>query len=55
VCAREHTADSIIVTAEARLAHAPDDEERTALAEIAKIAALRLADLVADDPEGPSA
>jgi 2-oxo-4-hydroxy-4-carboxy-5-ureidoimidazoline decarboxylase len=49
VCAREHTADSIIATAQGRLAQDPDDEERTALAEIAKIAALRLADLVADD------
>jgi 2-oxo-4-hydroxy-4-carboxy-5-ureidoimidazoline decarboxylase len=56
VCAREHTADSIIAAAAARLAHDPDDEERTALAEIAKIAALRLADLVADDvPGGTSA
>jgi OHCU decarboxylase len=45
VCAREHTADSIIATARERLAHDPDAEERTALAEIAKIAALRLADL----------
>jgi OHCU decarboxylase len=51
VCAREHTADSIIATARARLAHDPDEEERTALAEIAKIAELRLADLV-DDDEG---
>jgi OHCU decarboxylase len=45
VCAREHTADSIIAAARERLAHDPDAEERTALAEIAKIAALRLADL----------
>jgi OHCU decarboxylase len=49
VCAREHTADSIIAAAQARLAHDADTEERTALAEIAKIAALRLADLVVDD------
>jgi 2-oxo-4-hydroxy-4-carboxy-5-ureidoimidazoline decarboxylase len=49
VCAREHTADSIIATAQARLAHDADTEERTALAEIAKIAALRLDDLVADE------
>jgi 2-oxo-4-hydroxy-4-carboxy-5-ureidoimidazoline decarboxylase len=49
VCAREHDADSIIATAQARLAHDPDAEERTALAEIAKIAALRLADLVTDE------
>jgi OHCU decarboxylase len=56
VCAREHTADTIIAAAQARLAHDPDDEERTALAEIAKIAALRLDDLVFDDvPGGTSA
>jgi OHCU decarboxylase len=56
VCAREHTADTIIAAAQARLAHDPDDEERTALAEIAKIAALRLDDLVTDDvPGGTSA
>jgi OHCU decarboxylase len=56
VCAREHTPDSIIATAAERLAHDPDAEERTALVEIAKIAALRLADLVPDDvPEGTSA
>lgn len=56
VCAREHTADTIIAAASERLAHDPDDEERTALAEIAKIAALRLEDLVVDDvPGGTSA
>jgi 2-oxo-4-hydroxy-4-carboxy-5-ureidoimidazoline decarboxylase len=56
VCAREHTPDSIIATAAERLGHHPDLEERTALAEIAKIAALRLADLVTDDvPGGTSA
>jgi OHCU decarboxylase len=56
VCAHKHDADSIIAIATARLTHDPDDEERTALAEIAKIAALRLADLVADDvPGGTSA
>jgi OHCU decarboxylase len=53
VCAREHSADSIIANAEARLAHDPADEERTALDEIAKIGALRLADLVDDDHRGP--
>jgi OHCU decarboxylase len=52
ICAREHTADSIIAAATERLAHDPDAEERTALAEIAKIAALRLADLVTDDVPG---
>jgi OHCU decarboxylase len=56
VCAREHTAASIIAAAAERVAHDPDDEERAALAEIAKIAALRLDDLVADDvPGGTSA
>ncbi|HEV7752623.1 MAG TPA: 2-oxo-4-hydroxy-4-carboxy-5-ureidoimidazoline decarboxylase [Baekduia sp.] len=54
VCAREHTANSIIAAAQARLAHDPDAEERAALAEIAKIAELRLADLVTDD-EGSTA
>lgn len=52
ICAREHAADSILAAATARLAHDPDDEERTALAEIAKIAALRLGDLVTDDLVG---
>lgn len=52
VCAREHTADSIIAAARARLDHDTDAEERTALAEIAKIAALRLDDLVADHVPG---
>jgi len=47
VCAREHSPDSIIAAAEARMESDPDDEERTALAEIVKIARLRLADLVA--------
>jgi OHCU decarboxylase len=47
VCAREHTADSIIAAAEARVAADPDAEERTALSEIAKIARLRLDELVA--------
>jgi OHCU decarboxylase len=49
ICVREHTTASIIESAERRAA-APDaeDEERAALAEIAKIAALRLADLVGE-------
>jgi len=47
VCAREHTPDSIIAAAERRTASGPDEEEKTALSEIAKIARLRLADLVA--------
>lgn len=53
VCVREHSADSIIAAAQRRGAHDPDEEERTALAEIAKIGALRLADLVDDDHRGP--
>lgn len=47
VCARDHTADSIIATAARRVDADPDEEEQTALSEIAKIARLRLADLVA--------
>ena len=47
VCAREHTPDSIIDTAARRVEADPDAEELTALSEIAKIARLRLADLVA--------
>jgi 2-oxo-4-hydroxy-4-carboxy-5-ureidoimidazoline decarboxylase len=54
VCVREHTAPSIIDAAEERLTHDPDAEERTALAEIAKIAQLRLADLVTDDEGLPA-
>jgi OHCU decarboxylase len=50
VCAREHTADSIIAAAQERLHNDPDAEERAALAEIAKIAALRLADLEGATP-----
>jgi 2-oxo-4-hydroxy-4-carboxy-5-ureidoimidazoline decarboxylase len=47
VCAREHTPDSIIAAAERRMEGDPAEEEQTALSEIAKIARLRLADLVA--------
>ena len=46
VCAREHMADSIIAAAAARLEADPRDEEQTALAEIAKIARLRLDEIV---------
>jgi OHCU decarboxylase len=50
VCVREHGGvDSIIAAARARLDQDVDVEEATALAEIAKIAALRLADLVEDE------
>ena len=46
VCAREHTPDTIIAAAERRMELDPAEEEQTALTEIAKIARLRLADLV---------
>ena len=46
VCAREHTKDSIIAWGVARLAHSREQEVDIALGEIAKIARLRLADLV---------
>jgi OHCU decarboxylase len=47
VCAREHTPDSIIETAERRMESEPEQEVQTALTEIFKIARLRLADQVA--------
>jgi OHCU decarboxylase len=47
VCAREHTPESIIAAAVRRLDAEPEEEEQTALSEIAKIARLRLDDLVA--------
>lgn len=46
VCAREHTPESIIAAAASRLESGREEEERTALSEIAKIARLRLEDLV---------
>ncbi len=46
VCAREHTPDTIIAAAEQRTDSGAEEEEQTALSEIAKIARLRLADLV---------
>jgi 2-oxo-4-hydroxy-4-carboxy-5-ureidoimidazoline decarboxylase len=52
VCAREHTADSIIASAAERVAATPDDERQAGLAEIAKIARLRLDDLITDDEDG---
>jgi adenine deaminase len=44
ICVREHTRESILANADARLAHTPEHELETALAEIAKIARLRLED-----------
>ena len=46
ICVREHTKDSILAWGRARLGHTADDEVATALGEIAKIAGLRLRDLV---------
>jgi urate oxidase/2-oxo-4-hydroxy-4-carboxy-5-ureidoimidazoline decarboxylase len=48
VCVREHTPESIIRSAEARLSSTAEEETRTALDEIAKIAALRLEENVGD-------
>jgi len=50
VCVREHTKDSILAWGRVRLAHSEDEEVHTALGEVAKIAQLRLRDLVAEGP-----
>ncbi len=44
VCVREHTKESILANADARLGNTPEQETATALGEIAKIARLRLED-----------
>jgi OHCU decarboxylase len=46
VCVREHTKESILRVAAERLEHTRDEEVRVALEEIAKIARLRMEDLV---------
>jgi OHCU decarboxylase len=46
VCAREHTKESILRVASERLANTEDEEIRVALEEIAKIARLRLEDVL---------
>jgi OHCU decarboxylase len=46
ICAREHTAATILAAARERVARDPATEEDAALTEIAKIARLRLAELV---------
>ncbi len=46
VCAREHTKESILRVASERLDNSEDEEIRVALEEIAKIARLRLEDLL---------
>jgi OHCU decarboxylase len=45
VCVREHTKESILAWGEERLRREPEEEVETALAEIAKIARLRLEEL----------
>jgi OHCU decarboxylase len=46
VCVREHSKETILASAAARLGHSRPEEVETALGEIARIARLRLADLV---------
>ena len=46
VCAREHTKESILRAATERLHNTKDEEFRVALEEIAKIARLRLEDVL---------
>lgn len=48
VCVREHTKDSILAWGEERLGHTTDEEVAIALGEVAKIADLRLRELVAE-------
>jgi 2-oxo-4-hydroxy-4-carboxy-5-ureidoimidazoline decarboxylase len=47
ICVREHTKESILAWGRARLGHSHDEEVANALSEIAKIAHLRLEDIVA--------
>jgi 2-oxo-4-hydroxy-4-carboxy-5-ureidoimidazoline decarboxylase len=49
ICVREHTRASILANFERRLYHTREEEIETALAEIAKIARLRLYDAVYED------
>ena len=50
VCVREHTRESILQNARGRLENSREEEVEVALGEIAKIARLRLQDLVEADP-----
>lgn len=50
ICARLNQKDTILASFADRLHNSRDEEIRTALAEIAKIAALRLESVVADEP-----
>jgi OHCU decarboxylase len=49
ICVREHTKYSILDHFVVRLSHTPDEEIHTALGEIAKIANIRLHDLVQNE------
>jgi xanthine permease len=53
VCVREHTKETILSNGEARLENPPAQERATALVEVAKIANLRLQDLVEEPLEEP--
>jgi len=50
ICARENRKDAILRAFPERLAHSPEQEVSTALSEIARIAWLRLQDLVTEEP-----
>jgi len=52
-CVREHTKETILENAKARLENPPAQERATALVEVAKIANLRLLDLVEEPIEEP--
>jgi OHCU decarboxylase len=52
---RENTKETILEWARARLQNSPAQEQATALVEVAKIANLRLSDLVAEPGHGPVA
>jgi 2-oxo-4-hydroxy-4-carboxy-5-ureidoimidazoline decarboxylase len=54
VCVREHTKQSILENAEARLENSREEEVEIALGEIAKIVCLRLWELVEVDPDKAS-
>ena len=55
ICVREHTRESILTSFATRLAHDPTEERATALAEIGKIARLRLFGVVRAPKEEGSA
>ena len=55
MCVRENTKETILQAFERRLDNDPRQEHMAALVEVAKIANLRLLDLVEDRPEAPAA